>query len=167
MAKNKTANKKGETSGLAPKGLRLLEINAKLGHFKQGETPNNGTQEIQLAIHGVDQKAQLVNAVVSLRFTLAYSAPEAIGPPPLQISAQYLIQYAIVDQTVDQKRLEMFVQQTAATNVWPYWSEVAQSLCIRFGLPPLQMPGPPAPIQGKIPKTKGKALVGPKRNPTP
>jgi len=145
MAK-KAADHEGR--GIVPKALRLVEVHGKLGQFKTGEMPTNGTQEAELAIHSIDLKNRMATVAISFRFTLAYQEAESMGPPPLQITARYAIQYATPDR-IDQQELEKAFHRTAIGSAWPYWSELLQSLSMRLGLPPFQVPSPPPDLMKK------------------
>ena len=60
----------------------------------------------------------------------------AIG---VEILADFRATYAASEE-LDQDCLEEFGKANALFHVWPYWRELIQSTCARFGLPAMMLP---------------------------
>src|SRR5260370_33880181 len=94
------------------KSIRLIEAHCKVGQFKPNQLPNRANQETQVQLQQIDPRGRKANIFVTLRLTVTYSDPEAIGPPPVQVTAQYLLQY-VSPRKINPKSLEDFFQNTA------------------------------------------------------
>jgi hypothetical protein len=129
--------------GAELKGFRLINVSCRVGELQSGEMPTKGTQQVQAAINALDEKNRSAVIVVTFQFTLVYSEPEGIGPPALRISAQYVLHYAFSGKPTPQNVQASF-QQAGIAKIWPYWLELAQSLCVRVGFPAFPLPGPGA-----------------------
>ncbi len=75
----------------------------------------------------------------------------AIG---VEILADFRVTYSAGEE-LDQECLEEFGNTNALYHVWPYWRELIQSTCARFGLPPMVLPMYQLPVSNQAEDSDG------------
>lgn len=70
----------------------------------------------------------------------------AIG---VEILADFRATYSASEE-LDKECLEEFGNTNALYHVWPYWRELIQSTCARFGLPPMVLPMYQVPVSNQV-----------------
>ena len=97
------------------------------------------------------QKLVLFTIETGLRYVTDSDAdPEAVEESAIgaEIMADFRATY-VASEELDKDCLEEFGNANALYHVWPYWRELIQSTCARFGLPPMVLPMYQVPISNR------------------
>ena len=117
--------------------VALTESSCKVGDLRDDELPTIAKQATKLSITLTPDATQgFVIASFNLNVNYKDSSNEA---PPLLVHAVFRLDYTL-SKPISKKHLKKAFEQVSASHVWPFWKEFAQSMIVRMGLPPFNVP---------------------------
>jgi len=120
-------------------GIRLVESNSRLGELKKDQLPGHATQALNVTIITPPGDANLVVVNVRIKLDASYDGDQT-KEPAMSILANFVADYAIVDEFPDKDVFQKFIATIGLAHIWPYWREFAQSITTRMGLPAFPIP---------------------------